>query len=134
MINSVRTLVCSLAFCVGVSCGPKGKKEDTVRPALRVKQNTLCNEGMVCARAEFSLSESLKDAKLPERMDKELPGCFYMLQGKDTTAPIAVERVNQGVADQLMYVIYFEKQGTGPNRIYYNDRFFGWKQLSFDIE
>lgn len=71
-----------------------------------------------------------------ERMDKELIDCFTMASKGDTSMPVAVERVNYGVGDEIVYVMYFanNENDLSDKKIIYNDRFFGWKNQAFIIE
>ncbi len=133
MNKRVWAALCFLLLAVGSCKQENGQREQ--RNKVELKRNAVCNEGVLCLRASFWLDAPAKDEKLAERMDKELSACFFMLSGKDTLAPIVVERVNYGTAEQLVYVVYFEeKEKAATHQIYYNDRFFGLKQLLFTIE
>ncbi len=130
-----KTLFLVLAFSAGIGCKNRNNATADQVPRLEVKKNSVCSAQIFCARAEFWIDPSATDKKITERMDKELKDCFTMRSGKDTLLPLAVERVNYGVKDELVYVLYFEQKTiSNNNTIYYNDRFFGMNKLSFNVE
>jgi len=133
-----KTVLFVVCFCVLAGGCKKNRSMEKEDSKLVVKKNSVCTEGVVCARAEFWLNRQTPDNnKMIERMDKELIDCFVMETKGDTVLPIAVERVNYGIADEMVYVLYFEnKQGdhSSDKKIIYNDRFFGWKHKEFIIE
>lgn len=129
----------ALLFLLAIGC--KQKATNGAPPgvaSLEVKRNTVCNGNTICARAAFRLNRQVakEDTKMIERMDKELIDCFTMASKGDTSMPVAVERVNYGVGDEIVYVMYFanNENDLSDKKIIYNDRFFGWKNQAFIIE
>jgi hypothetical protein len=130
----INILVLAGLIAIGYGCSEK-KKTEPDETKLTLMKNGICNAGVICARAEFRLSHTMQENKeLQKRMDAEIKNCFSMTVHQDTIIPLAVEAVQDGMIDQVVYVLYFEDNKGLDKKIIYKDRFFGWPVREFKIE
>jgi len=118
-----------------MSCGSRDKKKMADENTLVVERNAICNDGVVCAKAVFRLDNKTRDNdELKKRMNAELKECFVLQSRRDTIIAMAVEPVQYGMKDELVFLLYFQDTAATNKKIIYKDRFFGWPAKEFNLE